>query len=175
MLQTPLELMQKIGLSEAIIKDMQPYLQTHTAAIAIEAEQSYKGELPCFGICSYRSYIRLAVLCQLLPNLLQRYLSLGILDHNILATLQDIALRATLYQQAHHCIGLSKDDAIWFRHLMNTQIFKIGALQFQQFPMVYLDEAFLGFPYMKFAEQQKLHLPQGTAVINVPIYKPMLT
>ena len=52
---------------------------------------------------------------------------------------------------------------------MNINIFKIGALQFQPFEMIYLDEEFLGEPYMLFSTTQKKLLPAGIPVINCHI------
>lgn len=52
---------------------------------------------------------------------------------------------------------------------MNVAIFKIGALQFQPFEMIYLDEETIGEPYMIFAKEQKEALPSGTPVINCHI------
>ena len=49
-------------------------------------------------------------------------------------------LRAEIYFQKTGRAGLEKDDVIWFRHIMNAEIFKIGSLQFQPFQMVYLDD-----------------------------------
>ena len=66
-------------------------------------------------------------------------------------------------------IGISKDDVIWFRHIMNVAIFKIGSIQFQPFEMVYLDKETIGEDYMTFNKEWKKSLPTGTPVINCHI------
>ena len=60
---------------------------------------------------------------------------------------------------------------IWFRHIMNINIFKLGTLQFQPFEMIYLDEETLGEPYMSFTREQKERIPAGSPVINCHIQR----
>ena len=88
-----------------------------------------------------------------------------------LDTVSDIALRAGLYEARTGKPGLAKADAIWFRHIHNAVIFRLGSLQFQLFEMIYLDQEGCGEAYMTFAQEQKARLPQGTPVLNLHIPK----
>ena len=69
-------------------------------------------------------------------------------DQVIFDTFGDVSLRAALYYKKTGKTGISKEDVIWFRHIMSVAIFKIGSLQFQPFKMIYLDEETIGEPYM---------------------------
>lgn len=163
------ELTTKLQFSPATTEQLLSYLKLHEPYIARKANVAYHGEVPTFEICKYSPFLRLAVLCYSLPIIYGRYHSLDIPDAVIIDTLKDITLRATLYEETHHKPGVSKKDVIWFRHLINTVMFKLGSLQFQLFHMIYLDEEELGFPYMTFSKQQKLDLPSQAPVLNVHI------
>lgn len=133
------------------------------------AETAYQGEDFHFALCRRMPLTRLAVVTYLLLRKYDDYKAKQIPDSIIFDTFRDVSLRANLYFQKSGKIGLSKKDVIWFRHIMNAAIFKIGALQFQPFEMVYLDEETIGEPYMTFAKEQKEALPGGTPVINCHI------
>ena len=114
---------------------------------------------------------RLVVVVYLLSQKFAEYKAIGTTDEIILDTFRDVSLRANLYYKQYGKIGISKDDVIWFRHIMNVHIFKIGVLQYQTFNMIYLDEETIGEPYMVFTQEQKLALPNGSPVINCHIQK----
>ena len=122
-----------------------------------------------FPICKYSAADRLSVLVWLLSEKNRDYLALCVPNDVIVNTFSDVSLLARIYRKEHQAIGLSEADAIWFRHIINTEIFQIGALQFQPFQMVYLDEEMLGEPYMIFSGKQKEQLPSGCSVINCHI------
>lgn len=109
---------------------------------------------------------RLAVMTWLLQKTYGEYKAIGVADDIIFETFRDVTLRATLYYQKTEKAGISKEDVIWFRHLMNVNMFKVGVLQFQPFEMIYLDEETIGEHYMTFSKEQKLSLPNGAPVIN---------
>ena len=83
---------------------------------------------------------RLAVITCLLTEKYDAYREKGTPGDVIIETFKDVSLRAGLYREKTGEAGLSKDDVIWFRHIMNINIFKLGTLQFQPFEMIYLDE-----------------------------------
>lgn len=112
---------------------------------------------------------RLAVITYLLIRKYDEYKERGISDHVIFDTFRDVSLRAALHCRRTNKAGISKEDVIWFRHIMNVAIFKIGSLQFQPFQMIYLDAETVGEPYMSFTEEQKKTLPEGTPVLNCHI------
>ncbi len=130
---------------------------------------SYSGSAPDFPICKRTPIRRLAAIVCLLCEKYEEYKALGVPDEIIRNTFRDVTLRAELYFSKTGKAGLSADDALWFRHIMNCAIFKVGVLQFQPFGMIYLDEEFLGEPYMEFSPEQKLRLPSGAHVINCHI------
>ena len=114
-----------------------------------------------FLLCKRMPLTRLVVVVYLLTQKYAEYKAVGVTDEIILDTFSDVSLRANLYYKQHGRIGISKDDVVWFRHIMNVHIFKIGVLQYQTFNMVYLDEETIGEPYMVFTQEQKRTLPNG--------------
>ena len=133
------------------------------------AETAYQGEGFDFALCRRMPLTRLAVVTYLLLRKYDDYKVKEIPDSIIFDTFRDVSLRAKLYYEKTGQVGISKGDVIWFRHIMNVVIFKIGALQFQPFEMIYLDEETVGEPYITFAKQQKEALPAGAPVINCHI------
>ena len=127
---------------------------------------AYLGEAPDYPILSRKPLTRLAAVVALLSEKYEEYKSLGVPEDIIAETFRDVSLRAEIFERKTAKPGISKDDALWFRHIMNCKIFKISVLQFQPFEMIYLDEDFLGEPYMEFSEEQKEKLPPGAHVIN---------
>ena len=135
------------------------------------AETAYHGEDFNFAFCRRMPLTRLAIITCLLLRKYDAYKSKGIPDNIIFDTFRDVSLRANLFYERTGKAGISKDDVIWFRHLMNVGIFKIGTLQFQPFKMLYLDKETIGKPYMIFTKEQKESLPSGTPVLNCHIQK----
>ena len=141
-------------------------IRGNEAQIAQAARTAYQGEGFQFPLCGCGPLTRLAVVTYLLPGWYAAYRAKGIPDGVILDTFRDVSLRARLYSEITGRAGLSEEDVIWFRHLMHVALFQIGALQFQPFEMIYLDEEGIGEPYMAFSAAQKAALPAGTPVIN---------
>ena len=135
------------------------------------ANTAYSGDNLSFSLCNRKPLTRLVVVIYLLTQKYAEYKALGVSDDIILDTFGDVSLRANLFFKKSGKIGLKKDDVIWFRHIMNVCIFKIGALQFQKFEMLYLDEATIGEAYMAFEKIQKTRLPNGSPVINCHIQR----
>lgn len=130
---------------------------------------AYHGEDLDFTLNRRMPLTRLAVVTYLLLKKYDDYRAMEIPDGIILDTFRDVSLRANLYYEKNGKVGISKEDVVWFRHIMNVGIFKIGALQFQPFEMLYLDEETIGEPYMTFTKEQKETLPNGTPVLNCHI------
>ena len=130
---------------------------------------SYLGEIPNYPILCRKPLTRLAIIVNLLCEKYEDYKSLGVPEDIIAETFRDVSLRARIYEKKTGKPGISKEDALWFRHIINCKIFKIGVLQFQPFEMIYLDEEFLGEPYMEFSKEQKEKLPSGAQMINCHI------
>ena len=127
---------------------------------------SYAEGFPIAGLSPFR---RLLAVNYLLLEKHEEYAVLGVPHSIINDTFRDVTLRASRYFAVEKAPGLSENDAIWFRHIINCQIFKVGPLQLQPFKMIYLDEETLGEPYMTFSPVQKVALPAGTPVINCHI------
>lgn len=139
--------------------------------VKVIAESAYSSNDLDFPLCKRMPLTRLAVVTYLLAKKYEDYKSAGAADSIILDTFGDVSHRANLYYKQSGNIGISKDDVIWFRHIMNVHIFKIGTLQYQKFNMIYLDEETVGEPYMVFTDAQKEILPIGAPVINCHIQK----
>lgn len=135
------------------------------------ASTAYSGEAFDYPVCKRMPLTRLTVVTWLLQRKYGAYKAMGVADEIIFETFRDVTLRAALYHQKTGKAGLSKGDAIWLRHIMNVNIFKIGVLQFQPFEMLYLDEEAIGEEYMTFSNEQKRLLPNGTPVINCHIQR----
>ena len=130
------------------------------------AKNAYNGEAPDYPVLCRKPLTRLAIIVKLLCEKYEDYKSLCVPEDIIAKTFRDVSLREKIYENKTGKPGISKDDALWFRHLINCEIFKIGVLQFQPFEMVYLDEELLGEAYMVFSSEQKENLPAGAQVIN---------
>lgn len=133
------------------------------------AETAYHGENFDFPLCRRMPLTRLAVVTYLLLHTYDDYKAMQIPDGIIFDTFRDISLRANLYYEKTGRAGISKEDVVWFRHIMNAGIFQIGILQFQPLEMLYLDEETIGEPYMTFPKEQKEALPNGAPVLNCHI------
>lgn len=130
---------------------------------------AYDGEDYNFSLCSYAPLTCLASVTFMLLQKYDDYKTNGVSNNIIYDTFRDVSLRANRYYERTGNIGITKDDVIWFRHIKNVAIFKIGTLQYQPFEMIYLDEKTIGEQYMTFREQQKITLPKGAPVINCHI------
>ena len=166
----PLErLLNKLQYPEPIEKAVKEKLSK--PGITEIANIAYSAETFDYPLCKRMPLTRLAVVTWLLQRKYREYKAIGVADEIIFETFSDVTLRTTLYYQKTKRVGISKEDVIWFRHIMNVNIFKIGVLQFQPFEMVYLDEETIGEQYMTFSNEQKLSLPNGTPVINCHIQR----
>lgn len=139
--------------------------------IAEIANIAYAGEGFDYPLCKRMPLTRLAVVTWLLQKKYGEYKNKGIADDIIFETFRDVTLRAALYDRKTKKVGISREDVIWFRHIMHVSLFKIGVLQFQPFEMIYLDEETMGERYMTFSKSQKRSLPNGAPVINCHIQR----
>lgn len=137
--------------------------------ISALSEAAYTGTDYEYPIRTYTPLNRLMSLVNLLPQKYTEYQQLGVPEEIITNTFRDVTHRAFLYFQRHGSPGLSEEDVLWFRHIINKEIFQIGPLQYQPFDMVYLDEETLGEPYMTFSPGIKARIPLNTPVINCHI------
>lgn len=165
------EIISQLRLTSEIAQAVMQKIQSNMGHMEEIATSAYAGEAFHFNLCRRMPLTRLAVVTYLLKRQYDAYHALGIPDPIIFDTFRDVSLRATLYYRENGKAGLSREDVIWFRHIMHAEIFQIGALQFQPFSMVYLDEETIGEPYMSFTKAQKEALPSGTPVLNCHIQR----
>lgn len=163
------QLLTHMQMQDDMCKAIINYMKQHCSMIETRASQAYLGELPMFPITNYKPMVRLTVIVLRLLDVHKRFQQHDIPDNIFYATIQDITLRANLYYEKTHTYGLSKADSIWYRHIFNFHIFKLGVLQFQYFHMIYLDQEGIGQDYMQFREEDKRKLPPGIPVINVHV------
>lgn len=135
------------------------------------AKNAYQGENFDFFLCHKSPFERLAVVVFLMAEKYDLYRKLGIPEDVIVDTFQDLSLRAGIYFERTGEAGLTEDDVIWFRHIMNVEIFKIGCIQFQCFQMLYLEGAQTEPFYMIYSDGVKKWLTPGTPVINCHIQR----
>lgn len=163
------EIMNLLAFPPEIQESIAVYYVKNSKWIRELAELAYEGETPNFPLCKRKPYTRLVVVIYKLIEVRKKFRNLSIPDTIFENTISDISLRVQLYKNQTNTYGLDIASTVWFRHIFNVQIFKIGTLQFQLFRMLYLDEEFLGEPYMTFPLKWKEQLPPGTPVINVHI------
>ena len=166
---TPEALLPRLGLAPDAEAAVGRKLEKSHRELEAIADTAYDGEVPDFPLCRRMPLTRLAAVVCLLARKYADYRVAGADEDIILDTFRDVSLRAGLFRRQRGGIGVSRDDVVWFRHIMNADIFKLGALQYQKFSMIYLDEETLGEPYMTFSGAQKLALPGGAPVINCHI------
>lgn len=133
------------------------------------AKSAYKSDNRNFPIRRLQSLGRLAVLIWKLAEIRRSYEALGVNPEIIADTFSDITLRQRLYLQNTGKVGLDRADCVWFRHLVNTQIFKLSVLQYQPTRMFYLEKHEDSSPFFVISDAQKAKLPVGTPVLNVHI------
>ncbi|WP_033164169.1 hypothetical protein [Clostridium sp. KNHs205] len=165
------EILRLLEFSLEIQESIRNYYVKNSKWISKQSELAYEGEAPNFPLCKRKPFTRLIVVIYKLIEVSKKYKNLSIPDTIFKNTISDVSLRAKLYENKTNEIGLDIDSVVWFRHIFNIVIFKIGTIQFQLFHMIYLDEEFLGEPYMTFPEKWKKQLPSGAPVINVHIQK----
>jgi hypothetical protein len=152
------------GIEKALLKEF----AYHQREIELRSLTAYKGENFDFELCSQRPAMRLAGVTYLLCEQYKKYQKIGVPENMIWDTFRDVALRAELYFQKIGEVGLDQDDVVWFRHIMETEIFQIGSLQFQPFEMMYVEEPMDGFDFI-YIENAKEMLPPGSRVLNCHI------
>ena len=158
------ELHYRDQIQEAVQKEINRLGDT----VEVLADKAYQGEDFQFFLCDQVPAVRLTVITCLLVEKYEEYRARGISDSIIFDTFQDVTLRAEIYFQKTGRAGLEKDDVIWFRHIMNAEIFKIGSLQFQPFQMVYLDDDYF---YMIYSTNAQELLPCGCPVLNCHVQR----
>ena len=160
------DLIKKLGLSAAAESSIS---KIPISKLKTLADNAYSGENFEFPIKDYPPEERLAAVLHLLPEKFREYQNFGCPEDIILHTFRDVTLRSALHEKQYGAPGLTADDAVWFRHIMNAAIFQIGPIQYQIFDMIYLDKETVGEEYMTFPNSIKKVLPAGSPVINCHI------
>lgn len=165
------KLFEELRFSSVIESAVQKALSESKKQICEISGKAYKSEGVNFPLCEYAPLTRLSVVTELLMRKYDEYQLKGVSERIIFDTFRDVSLRADFFLKKTGKIGISREDVIWFRHLMNVDIFKIGVLQYQPFKMLYLDERIMGEPYMVFSQEQRDSLPEGVSVLNCHIQR----
>ena len=87
------------------------------------AKTAYQSDSFDFPLCKRMPLTRLSVVTYLLIRKYGEYKKARIPDQVIFDTFGDVSLRAALYYKKAGKAGISKEDVIWFRHIMNVAIF----------------------------------------------------
>lgn len=132
------------------------------------AETAYSGTNYVFPLLKRRPFTRLLVLCYLLKTKFFDYQKLGASKEIIWDTFQDVSVRCNLTYQATGKMGISKEEVLWFSHIISTTIFKIGVLQYEITKLQYPGKE-QGEPYMEVSAEEKVFLPEGTDVLSCHI------
>ena len=132
------------------------------------AETAYSGTDSAFPLLKRRPFTRLLVLCYLLKTKFFDYQKLGASKEIIWDTFQDVSVRCNLTYQATGKMGISKEEVLWFSHIISTTIFKIGVLQYEITKLQYPGKE-KGEPYMEVSAEGKALLPEGCDVLSCHI------
>lgn len=165
------EILSKLEFSNEIRHQLEEKADSNALKWQEIAKNAYQGENFNFFLCHKSPFERLAVVVFLMTEKYDSYRKLGISEEVIVDTFQDLSLRAEIYFEQMGEAGLSEDDVIWFRHIMNVEIFKIGCIQFQCFRMLYLEEPQTEPFYMIYSDGVKKWLTPGIPVINCHIQR----
>lgn len=160
-----------LNLNQAARDELRNFAFRNWKRMASLSAHAYQGEIPDFPICRLKPLSRLAVWVWKLSEIRQKYLALGVPEAVFSDTAADISLRQRLFFEKTGTPGLGRGDCIWFRHIENAQIFKLGVLQFQPFEMLYLEKKADGSDWFSISDRQKVSLPAGSHVVNVHIQK----
>lgn len=161
-------LLSKLHYWEQIQREVQKEIKRQGEAMEILADKAYEGENFRFFLCGQSPILRLTVITYLLVTKYEEYKKMGVSEDIIFETFRDVTLRAELYFKKNGQVGITEEDVIWFRHIMNVEIFKIGSLQFQPFQMLYLENEELYTIYS--ADAEKL-VPSGCPVLNCHVQR----
>ena len=104
-----------------------------------------------------------------LPFLLSEYEKLNVGSQIMHDTLQDLNYRTMKYYHEHKILGLDAKESKWLNLLFKAEIFKIGSLRFQKFPLDYKEIERQGIDAMPLPQSIKRKFPENTAMINVHI------
>ncbi len=162
-------LLERLPYAREVRKALRVVLIEKESWIRGACAEAYRGEAPAFPVCALEPLMRLAVVHALLAEKEEAYRAKGASEAVMLDTFADVPLRAGLYFSKRGEVGITADDAVWLRHIMAANLFKLGAVQFQPFEMIYLDKETIGEDYMHFGAAQKAALPPGTPVLNCHI------
>lgn len=103
------------------------------------------------------------------PFLLDHYERLGI-EHAIISeTILDLNYRIMKFYDQHHYLGITENDIKWLNLLFKAEIFKIGSLRFQKFPLDYKEIERSGEDAMPLSQDIKAVFVEGMPMINVHI------
>lgn len=164
------QIVTNMGFAPQVKDALLAYIAPRHSWLTMLAKEGYTGETLDFPVIHHKPFTRLAIVCSKLPEVRNWFREKGIPENIFYATVGDIVVKQRLYMDTEGKIGISKDDAIWFRHIFTHTIFKVADLQFQQFPMTYMEQDFDGNPFMTFDPEWKEQLlPPGTPVLNIHI------
>lgn len=114
-------------------------------------------------------YERFAYSVLSLNDLFKKYQTLNIEEKILYDTFPDFEYRILKYYQKTGRWGLFESDLKWLGLLFRAEIFKIGSLRFQKFPLDYAEIERAGHDYMPLSSEMKKRFPEKTPMINVHI------
>ena len=122
------QIISELHYTNEVEKEVLRKIQRNQKLVDELARIAYQADNFDFPLCKRMPLTRLSVVTYLLINKYDEYKAKGIPDRIIFDTFRDVSLRATLYDRKTSRVGISKEDVIWFRHIMNVDIFKIDGL-----------------------------------------------
>lgn len=156
-------------LSVQIMKDFQFKEEIIKASKAIPFDFSgniYEQPEKLYQLSAYE---RFAYSALSVKDLFEKYQQLGVDDAIIKASFPDFEYRILKYYHQTGQWGLFESDLKWLGFLFRAEIFKIGSLRFQKFPMDYQEIERSGHDWMPLSKEVKKRFPEGYPLINVHI------
>ena len=87
------------------------------------AETAYSWTGYAFPLLKRRPFTRLLVFCYLLKTTFFDYQKFGASEEIIWDTFQDVSVRCNLTYQTTGKIGISKEEVLWFSHIISTTLY----------------------------------------------------
>lgn len=159
MLEKSYQIMKKYQFKDEILKAVQAIPFDFSGNIYTQPEK----------LDTLDAYERFAYSALSVASLFERYEELGVDEKIIAATFPDFEYRILKYYQKESEWGLFKADLKWLAFLFRAEIFKIGSLRFQKFPMDYQEIERSAHDWMPLSKEVKERFPEGFPFINIHI------
>ena len=160
------KIIEELGFDSEVEEAILNELNNDTDKIKRIAKKAYEKEDKKYCLCKEDPLTRLVVVTYLLEGAYDIYKKRDIPDDIIIDTLKDLSHRVNLNFRHTGKIEISEGEVYWFRHFIDGEIFKLGAMQFEVRKMFYLKSIQKGRDELVFPDEIKNVLTEDTYIIN---------